>query len=724
MKKGEIISAQTPVDVIPGISSVRKKAFETLGAADLGSLINHFPRGYQNRAKTTTLAEAGTGVPVSLILSVGTDPKSVKIRGNLSLTKFKAFDDSGSCEVVFYNRTYADKSYPRGSTHRFYGRLTREKGVLRLNSPETEPFYEGARLLPMVPVYPLCAGLSQKIVISSVRRALDLLYAAESEPALYTSIAPTDPINAEIRSKYKLCSRAFAYENIHFPTDEQTLRMAGDRLAFEELFLLSVKLGYTKRAHKRGTAPAMADTDLSDFLSKLSYELTDAQKRVCAEICADMSKKEPMSRLVAGDVGSGKTVCAAAGAYIAIKNGYQAAMMAPTEILARQHYNDLRQLFSSLGYKVELLVGATRAAEKRRILEALKNGETDLVVGTHSLIGDSVEFCRAGLVITDEQHRFGVRQRAALGEKARGVHMLVMSATPIPRTLALILYGDLDISQIDQMPPGRQKVDTFVVNESFRDRLNAFIRKQVEAGHRVYIVCPTVEEAQTEQEEDTDIALSDFFEFFEREETPALKSTLEYAKLLREQIFPDLGVGYIHGKMKSAEKQAAMDAFVRGETQILVSTTVIEVGVNVPEATLMIVENAERFGLSQLHQLRGRVGRGHDKSYCVLVSEAKAGTGAAKRLEVMRTNSDGYAIAERDLEQRGPGDFIVTGADIRQHGRLKLRLASFTDASLIMKASEAASGILSRDPGLEAPENAQLRQALGELAEAGSALAN
>lgn len=722
MKKNEVISVKTPIDIIPGISTVRKKSFAALGINDLGGLICHFPRGYQNRKNIYTLAEAPLGTPISLILTVGTDPKSVRLRGNLSLTKFKAFDESGSCEIVFYNRSYADKSYPRGSTHRFYGKLTYEKGILRLNSPETEPYFDGAKLLPMVPVYPLSAGLTQKTVMSSVRRALDLLYTDSGVDGTRVSLPPIEPIPSEVRKKYKLCTRSYAYENIHFPKDEETLRAAGARLAFEELFLLSVKLNYTKRARRKDIAPKMTDTELSEFLAMLPYELTGAQKAVCESICADMSSEIPMSRLVAGDVGSGKTVCAAAGAYIAMKNGYQAAMMAPTEILARQHYNDLSEFFSKLGYKVELLIGATKASEKKRIIEGLKSGETDMVIGTHTLIGDKVEFKSAGLVITDEQHRFGVRQRAALGEKAKGVHVLVMSATPIPRTLALILYGDLDISQINEMPPGRQKVDTFVVNESYRDRLNAFIRKQVSAGHRVYIVCPTVEEVPSE--EDTDVSLSDFFELYEKEEKPALKSTLEYARHLREEVFPDIGVGYIHGKMKSAEKEAAMIAFVNGDVQILVSTTVIEVGVNVPQATLMIVENAERFGLSQLHQLRGRVGRGKDKSYCVLVSDAKAGAVSAKRLDVMRTTSDGYEIAERDLEQRGPGDFLAENGEIKQHGKLKLRLASFTDAAMIMNASAAAADVISKDPELSLPENEGLRLAIGELSEARAAFVN
>lgn len=714
MQRDMTISVSTPIDALPGISTVRKKSFLSLGITCLGELTEHFPRGYQARGNIRSLENAEDGVISSFILTVGTCPKSARLRGNLTITKFKAFDDSGSCEIIFFNRAYADKSYPLGSTHRFYGKVTRERGAIKLNSPESEPYFEGAALIPMVPIYPLSAGLTQKLMRSSVRRALDLLYRTSPSDSCIP-LTPEETLPSEIRRRYALCSRSFAYENIHFPSDEEALKSAGRRLAFEELFMLSLKLGYTKHFARRESAPILHDTGLlARFFSLLPFKPTQAQVNVCDDIRRDLELGRPMSRLIAGDVGSGKTMCAAAAAYLALGNGYQAAIMAPTEILARQHYKDIGELLSRLGVKVELLVGATKQSEKKRILASIAEGETGLVIGTHTLIGDSVRFKSLALVVTDEQHRFGVRQRAALGGKAAGTHVLVMSATPIPRSLALILYGDLDISRIDELPPGRQKVDTFVVNESFRDRLNAFIRKQVEHGNRVYIVCPSVEEVAREPREDENIDIPNFFELSQVEESCELKSAVEYAKKLREEVFPDLGVGYIHGRMKSGEKQAAMDAFVRGETQILVSTTVIEVGVNVPEATLMIIENAERYGLSQLHQLRGRVGRGKDKSYCVLVSNAKAGSSAAKRLEVMRQSSDGYTIAEKDLEQRGPGDFFDSG-DLRQHGRFKLKLASFNDAELILDASKAASDLLERDPTLELEEHAPLLHALDML---------
>ena len=707
------IGAGSGVTCLPGISTVREKSFASLGIETLGDLICHFPRAYQNRQNIKLLQDADPDTPAAFILTVGTDPKTPKIRANLSITKFKAFDESGTCEIIFYNRPYADKSYPRGSVHRFYGKLTREGRTYRLSSPESEPYFDGARLLPMVPVYPLGAGLTQKLMLGSVRRALDLLYTnSMSERQVLDGLAeaPIDPIPDSVRENYGLCTRAFAYENIHFPTDEQTLKIARDRLAFEELFLLSVFLGYSKRRSKSTNAPAMSRLSLDGFYKKLPFELTASQKRVIEDIKNDLSHNTPMSRLVSGDVGSGKTVCAAAAMYIAAENGYQSALMAPTEILANQHFADLAPQFESFGFKTALLTGSTKASEKKRIYEGLTSGDINVVIGTHALLSDKVTFDKLGLVITDEQHRFGVNQRAALGEKSEGVHVLVMSATPIPRTLALILYGDLDVSQISEMPPGRQRVDTFVVDEGYRARLNGFIRKQVEEGHRVYVVCPTVEESETAApDEEADLYLRDYFEFYEREEKPPLKSTLEYARKLREEVFPDLGVGYIHGKMKSREKDEAMAAFVRGDTQILVSTTVIEVGVNVPEATLMVVENAERFGLSQLHQLRGRVGRGKDKSYCILVSDVDRSTKSYKRLDVMKTTYNGYDIAEKDLDARGPGDFMSAGGELRQHGKLKLKLAEFTDAKLMLAASDAAGSLLTADPDLSLPENTDLK---------------
>ena len=420
-----------------------------------------------------------------------------------------------------------------------------------------------------------------------------------------------------------------------------------------------------------------------------------------------------MARLVSGDVGSGKTVCAAAACAIALKNGYQCALMVPTEILANQHYHDMAALFSSLGYRVELLTGSLSAAEKRRVRSASASGEADLVIGTHALITDATVFSNLGLVITDEQHRFGVAQRQALAEKGRHIHTLVMTATPIPRTLAHILYGDLDVSTIDTLPPGRQTVDTFFVDESYRPRLNNFIRKQVEMGHQVYIVCPAVETEEPDKKENGDTISIDYRPECTSCPTMPLQAAVDYAKSLAEQVFPDLSIGLLHGKMKAKDKDSIMSDFVSGKIQVLVSTTVIEVGVNVPNATLMIIENADRFGLAQLHQLRGRVGRGSAKSYCVLVSEAKKGSDAEKRLNMICHSHNGYEIATFDLEMRGPGDFFPTGDSARQSGDFAFRYAGLAnEASLAESASSETKALLEKDPNLASATHRPLRDAI------------
>ena len=460
------------------------------------------------------------------------------------------------------------------------------------------------------------------------------------------------------------------------------------------------------------------------ILQHFSLRPDRAQKKVIDDIRRDMAGNGQyalrMSRIVVGDVGSGKTVCAAAAIYIAVKNGLQAALMAPTEILARQHYNDLSPLLRKLGIRCALLVGSTKAVEKRQIYQSLNDTDredlTDVVIGTHALLEEGVKFHNLGLVVTDEQHRFGVFQRAALSEKGEDAHVLVMSATPIPRTLALIMYGDLDISTIDTLPPGRQRVETFVVNESYRERLFRFVRKQVAEGGQVYIVCPSIEENEPEVDETSgEVAL---FPAESRESIPPLKAAVDYAKMLSTEVFPDLSLSFLHGKMKPAEKERVMCDFAEGKIDILVSTTVIEVGVNVPNASLMIIENAERFGLSQLHQLRGRVGRGTRKSYCVLVSDEKGET-ARQRLEAMRTIYDGYTIAEKDLALRGPGDFFAMtdrGGRIRQHGGVKFRLAGRSDDTDIMQAAFADARMLQKtDPDLILPEHAGLKKKVRDL---------
>ena len=561
-----------------------------------------------------------------------------------------------------------------------------------MNSPSYEPVLPTKFLAPLIPVYPLSSGLNQKFLAKIIKEAVDSL------PSFLIDYLPN-----ETRIANGLCTLGFALKNIHNPESEDALNSAIKRLTFDELFIFSLSIAKMKSVQSTKTAPVIADTDVTPLLNLLSYTPTNAQIKAISEISIDLHPQgatdrcTPMNRIVVGDVGSGKTLCAAAAAYIVCKNGYQCALMAPTEILASQHYESLSPLFQRLNISCELLTGSTPAKVKKEILGRLKSGETKLIIGTHALIQDTVEFNNLALAITDEQHRFGAKQRANLSNKGMSAHSLVMSATPIPRTLSFMMYGDLDISLINEMPPGRKKVSTYVVDESYRTRLNSFIRKQADEGHQVYIVCPSVEE---KREDIDNVSDYDPFSIALEESTPPLKAAVEYAQDLQAHVFPNLRVAFIHGKLKSKEKDKIMMDFARGQIDVLVSTTVIEVGVNVPNATLMIVENAERFGLSQLHQLRGRVGRGSAQSFCVLVSDSK-GEAARERLGIMKTIYDGFTIAERDLQMRGPGDFFASGSSIRQSGDTGLTISkNCHDTELVHHAFESARALLSKDPNL------------------------
>ncbi|MBR2020078.1 MAG: ATP-dependent DNA helicase RecG [Clostridia bacterium] len=689
------ICESSPVTVLAGVGKARAASYEKLGIRTLGDLIRHYPRAYENRGDIRLLADALPDGKSALILTVASEPKCVRLRSHKSFLKFRAFDESGSCEIVYFNQDYLKNQFPVGSVFRFFGKVERSGRKFTMSSPVAEPWSEFAQLPPLWAVYRMTEGITPKQIAKDIGAALALLAAAKE-----------DPLPASLRERRGLCTLAYAEEHIHRPNSWQSLSIARRRLVYDEFFCFALGAAITHRSSREKGAPICANGDVSALTSRLPYRLTSAQERAIAEIRADMAKDIPMSRMIVGDVGCGKTVCAAAAMLIAVQNGRQAALMAPTEILARQHYADLEPIFTRLGISCALLIGATTAAQKRNIKASLASPEPSerlqVVIGTHALLSDGVEFAAPGLVVTDEQHRFGARQRALLSEKNLHAHLLVMSATPIPRSLALVLYGDLDLSKIDEMPPGRQRVDTFVVDESYRTRLNGFIRKQITEGGQVYVVCPAVEEQETASDE---LTLSEIGEDgARREEHAPLKAAVSYAKDLQTE-FPDARVAFLHGKMKSAEKDAVMQAFSAGEVQILVSTTVIEVGVNVPNACLMIVENAERFGLSQLHQLRGRVGRGTRKSYCVLVT---GGTGAVgetsrARLDTMRSTYDGYAIAEQDLAQRGPGDFLGSTATgtVRQSGGLTFRLAdSGADVSILTDATADARELLTLDPTL------------------------
>ena len=680
------------VTTLTGVGPKRAAAYAQLGIYTLRDLVMHYPRSYENRGDIKPLCEADTRGKSAHLLTVASEPRVVRLRSRKSYLKFNAVDDSGKCEIIFFNQDYLKQTFETGKEFRFYGKVEpvgKSAGNFRMSSPA----FEDASAPILVPVYPLTAGISQKQIKKDIDAALSLLAGKGGE----------DILPEEIRVANKLCTAGFAVRNIHRPDSFTALAAAKKRLIFEELFIYSLGLAAAAKKTKTSYAFPCTDNDTSKLFALLPYELTSAQKRVISEIAEDMSKDVPMSRIVIGDVGCGKTVCAAAAMYIAAKNGRQAALMVPTEILARQHYCDLEPLFARLGIKTALLVGAMTAKEKGKVKRGLaerdKSERIDIVVGTHALLSDGVYFAAPGLIVTDEQHRFGVNQRALLSEKNSNYHMLVMSATPIPRSFALALYGDLDISVIDEMPKGRQRVDTFAVNESYRGRLNAFIRTRVESGGQVYIVCPSVEEKDPE---DGDLFLSEVDGQGQIRKKPRLRGAVDFAGQIGK-IFPDIPSAFLHGKMKSAEKDRLMRDFAAGKIKILVSTTVIEVGVNVPAATLMVVENAERFGLAQLHQLRGRVGRGSEKSYCVLVSDCDPKSTAGERLAAMKELYDGFAIAEKDLEIRGPGDFIASGdTGIRQSGGIRFRLADMLeDTGIFIAARDAARALIAEDPGLE-----------------------
>ncbi len=651
-----------PIQYLKGVGEKRAALFAKKGISTIGDLLYFFPRSYEDRSVIKPISKCIEGETVCICATVYQDPQDRYVRRNMLITSMLVFDDTGMMNMVWYNNRYVKNNLKAGEKYIFFGTVTKNKqGRIQMTAPVYEKLGNERFTGKIVPIYPLTANLSQKVVQSTMEAAL-------SEAGTLEEYLPRD-----LRERYMLAELNFAMENIHFPADFENYNISRHRFVFEELLILQLALRQRRDKNIENNGRVFEDVKcIRELTDTLPFELTGAQKRTINEICRDCMSGKQMNRLVQGDVGSGKTAVAAASIYMAVRNGYQAAMMAPTEILAQQHADYLNGVYREFGITTAFLSGSMRAKEKREVLSRIATGEIDVVIGTHALIQENVDFKTLGFVVADEQHRFGVEQRAKLMAKGENPHMLIMSATPIPRTLALILYGDLDISVIDELPPGRKPVKTYAVNSKTRSRVYNFIADNVSKGMQAYVVCPLV--AETE------------------------KSDLENAEELAQKLgesYPNVRVGLMHGKMKPKDKDATMSDFVSGKTDVLVATTVIEVGVNVPNANIMAIENAERFGLSQLHQLRGRIGRGGEQAHCILISDADNEI-TKKRLDTMCESNDGFYISEQDLKLRGPGDFFGT----RQHGLPEMKIANlFEDKDILKQSQEAAKEI--SETGLE-----------------------
>lgn len=658
------LELQTDIRYLKGVGESRAALYRKLGIETVEDLLYHIPRRYIDLTHPTPLAAAVPGQKCAVRALLAAKGREQRIRRGLSLFKLTAVDGPVTLHITFFNAKYTVEALREGEEYIFYGSVTGGFYSRQMDSPQVFRPEEAGTLLP---VYSLTQGLSNKMVSRQVTEALNRV---EQLP---------DPLEGSgLPQQYGLLSYSQALHAVHFPPDWQAIETGRNRMVFDELLCLSLCFARMREGRHRMHVPPMRMQPLTEYYRALPYELTGAQQRAIAEAMSDMCSGTPMNRLVQGDVGSGKTAVAAALCYFACLNGYQSTLMAPTEILAQQHYNSLAPLLGSLGMQVALLTGSLSPKKKETLKAALAVGEIDLCIGTHALLTDDTAFANLGLVVTDEQHRFGVQQRAALRQKGRDAHVLVMSATPIPRTLAMIVYGDLEISVIDELPAGRRPIRTYLIDSTIRQRAFGYIKKHLDEGYQAYLVCPAV------QSEDEDTAAA------------SLKSAVEYAEELAHGAFGDYRVGLLHGKMRPAQKEKVMAEFAAGEIQLLVATTVVEVGVDVPNAVIMMVENAERFGLSQLHQLRGRVGRGQVQSHCILLSDTE-NPDTLERLRVLCGTNDGFKIAEEDLKQRGPGDFFGE----RQHGLPEMKIADLAaDSRLLQKAREAADALTERDPTL------------------------
>ena len=669
-----MIDLEKDVKYIKGVGPNRVKLLNKLGIFTLKDLITYYPRTYEDRSKPKNIAECIDGEEVLIEAYASGKVTDVRLRGK-TMQKLVIRDETGVATAVWFNQSYLKNKFKQGEKYTFYGKISNIFGKITINSPVFDEEGKTSNTGKIIPIYPLTFSLSQNTIRRIMENAIN-----EVEGKL------EETLPEYILKEYHLEGINKATKSIHFPQEFKDFNIARNRLAFEELLTMQLALLELKNSYMNEEKGIQfsKDVHMSDIINKLPFQLTNAQRRVLEEIDNNMESDKPMNRLLQGDVGSGKTVIAMCAAYKAVKCGYQAAIMAPTAILATQHLENFKKIFDELDIKCELLISAMTKKKKTELLERLKNGEIDILIGTHALLQENVEFKNLGLVVTDEQHRFGVKQRTTIVEKGQNPDVLVMTATPIPRTLALILYGDLDISIIDELPPNRKKIDTFAVTKGMEDRINNFIKVQLKEGRQAYIVCPLVEE-----NEELD-----------------LKSVEKLYEKCKTETFPEYRVEYIHGKMKAKDKDDIMMRFKNKEIDILISTTVIEVGVDVPNANIMVIEDAQRFGLAQLHQLRGRVGRGEYKSYCILKYEGKGET-VRKRMKVMCDTNDGFIISEKDLELRGSGDFFGT----MQHGLPEFKIANlFEDMNILKVAQEAAIKIIDKDPKLEKEENMRLKR--------------
>ena len=720
-----MVDLKQNVQYVKSVGPTKALLLNNLNIYTLNDLLTYFPREYEDRSKIKNIADVIDGEEVTVEARVVSELHFNRVRKNMVIIKTVIEDDTGRCTVTWFNQTYIKQRIKRGETYRFFGKINKVINHLEMNSPIFEELGKEKNTGKIMPIYPSTYKLSQTAIRQAVENALLMVKGEEIET-----------LPEYILKSYNLEELQKSLQEIHFPSNVENRLSARKRLVFEELLVMQLALLELKgKTEDYEGIKFSKDVKMSDVINSLPFKLTKAQLKVLEEIDNDMESNKPMNRLLQGDVGSGKTVVSIISAYKAVKSGFQVAIMAPTAILATQHFEEFKKILEPFNIRCELILGATKQKQKLEITEKLANGEIDILIGTHSLLTENVIFKNLGLVVTDEQHRFGVRQRETITNKGNHPDVLVMTATPIPRTLALILYGDLDISIIDELPPNRKKIETYAVTKRMEERVNNFIRKNIEEGRQVYVVCPLVEEKEDgeeqeslkeekineqvglksiEQKENTErknqLEIEEMkIEAFKQKAD--LKAVKEWTEIYQKQIFPDLRVACVYGKMKPKEKEEVMEKFKNGEIDILISTTVIEVGVNVPNASVMVVENADRFGLAQLHQLRGRVGRGEYQSYCILKYSSQASQVAKERMKIMQETNDGFVIAEKDLELRGTGEFFGT----KQHGLPEFKIANlFVDMPMLKSVQSVALKIESEDRGLKQEKNQKLRKLVDE----------